>query len=288
MLEEFAVFILTHGRADKVSTYDTLQRAGYTGRIFIIIDNEDKQIARYYNNFGNKVIVFDKAAVATTFDEGDNFQDRRSIVYARNASFDIAKQLGIKYFMQLDDDYFNLCYKINGKFEYVNSDNTTTLRNADAIFGFLLNFYKATNCAALAIGQGGDYIGGKQSSAWTAHSVRRKCMNTIICSTARPFQFVGKLNEDVNTYTVIQNRGTLFLTFPLLAIQQKATQKTAGGMTEKYLETGTYIKSFYSVMYQPSSVKVGMMGQNHKRLHHSIDWNATVPCIISETLQKQD
>ena len=38
--EDFAVFILTHGRADNVKTYKTLKRFGYTGKIYIIIDNE--------------------------------------------------------------------------------------------------------------------------------------------------------------------------------------------------------------------------------------------------------
>jgi hypothetical protein len=157
MLDDFAVFILTHGRADNVITYKTLQRAGYTGRVYIVIDNEDKQADRYYQNFGDKVIMFDKAAMAETFDEGDNFQDRRAIIYARNACFDIAEKLGIEYFMQLDDDYYNLCYKINGRFEYVNSDYSTTFINADAVFSLLLEFYKHVVCASLAIGQGGLY-----------------------------------------------------------------------------------------------------------------------------------
>jgi hypothetical protein len=54
-------------------------------------------------------------------------------------------------------------------------------------------------------------------------------MNTFICSTSRRFQFSGRINEDVNTYTSLQNKGNLFLTFPLLAIQQVATQKNEGG-----------------------------------------------------------
>ena len=40
--KEFAAFILTHGRPDNVLTYDSLKKAGYTGRIVLIIDNEDK------------------------------------------------------------------------------------------------------------------------------------------------------------------------------------------------------------------------------------------------------
>jgi hypothetical protein len=58
-------------------------------------------------------------------------------------------------------------------------------------------------------------------------------------------------------------------------------------MSEMYLDSGTYIKSFYTVMYQPSSVKVEIMRSHHdERLHHAIDWDCTVPCIISEQWQK--
>lgn len=81
---------------------------------------------------------------------------------------------------------------------------------------------------------------------------------------------------------MVSESGNLFMTFPLLAIQQKETQSNIGGMTEMYLDTGTYIKSFYTVMYAPSCVKVGMMGIIHPRLHHRVSWDNAVPCIISE------
>ena len=54
-----------------------------------------------------------------------------------------------------------------------------------------------------------------------------------------------------------------------------------GGWTEFYLEMGTYVKSFYSVMYNPSCVKVAEMGDKHKRIHHKVIWNNAVPKIIS-------
>ena len=42
MRDDFCVFILTHGRPDRVITYKTLLNAGYTGRVYIVIDDEDK------------------------------------------------------------------------------------------------------------------------------------------------------------------------------------------------------------------------------------------------------
>jgi len=286
MLDDFAVFILSHGRADNIITYKTLQRAGYTGRVYIVIDNEDAQADKYYQIFGDKVIMFDKAAEVEKTDTGDNFDGRGIVVFARNACWDIAEGLGVEYFMVLDDDYYNLCYKIDSKYRYVNSDYNSTFINANEVFSNLLIFYKASGAITLALGQGGDYIGGAESSSWTSPNLRRKAMNSFICSTSRRFDFMGRVNEDVNAYVKLGNKGLLFLTFPLVAIQQKQTQKQSGGLTETYLEQGTYVKSFYTVMYQPSSVKVGMMGETHKRLHHRIDWDCTVPCIISEEWKK--
>lgn len=282
MIKDFAIFILSHGRPEKVDTVRSLNRSGYTGNYYIVIDNEDKKAAKYYEIFGDKVIMFDKAAIAETFDEGDNFQDRRAVIYARNVCFILAEQLGIKYFMELDDDYTSFRFKMNSEFSYADKN----INNLDKVINKLLEFYFSIPAKSIAIGQNGDYIGGKLNDIDTNIGRRRKCMNSFICSTDRPFQFVGRINEDVNTYTSFQSLGNLFLTFPLLTLQQATTQNSSGGMTELYLDSGTYVKSFYTVMYHPSAVKVKTVGIIHPRLHHHILWDNAVPCIISEQYRK--
>jgi len=281
MLDDFAVFILSHGRPDKVITYHTLQKAGYTGRVYIVIDNEDKTADDYYKNYGNKVIMFDKKAIAETFDEGDNFEDRRAVIYARNACFEIAKNLEIKYFLELDDDYVHFAYQIDDKYE---GSFNRIKTNIDLIFIYYLDFYKSISAKSIAMSQGGDWQGGLQNDIDLSINRRRKCMNSFFCSTDRMFRFVGRINEDVNTYTYYQSLGNLFLTHPLCRIQQLETQHNTGGMTDLYLDTGTYLKSFYSVIYQPSSVCVG---NRFNRLHHIVNWDNTVPCIIREEHKKK-
>ena len=279
MLEDFAVFILSHGRPDKVITLNTLKRQGYTGDYYIIIDNEDKTADKYYKNFGDKVIIFDKAAIAETFDEGDNFGDRRAVVYARNACFQIARDLGITYFMELDDDYNDLRYKTDSQF---NSIHRAGVKNPNRVIELLLDYYKMINAKSIATLQGGDFFAGGDSFGKS----KRKCMNTFFCSTERPFEFVGKINEDVNTYTWFQSLGNLFLSIPFIQVDQLQTQGSSGGMTDLYLDSGTYVKSFYTVMYSPSCTKIGIMGEVHKRLHHQISWDNAVPAIISERYRK--
>ena len=41
------------------------------------------------------------------------------------------------------------------------------------------------------------------------------------------------------------------MTIPHIMINQKPTLQREGGLTEVYLEYGTYVKSFYSVMFSP-------------------------------------
>lgn len=280
--DSFAALILTHGRPEKVYTVDTLRRCGYTGEIVIVIDNEDKAADEYREKYDN-VIVFDKKEISRRFDEGDNFRDRRAIIYARNASFEIAKKLGYRYFIQLDDDYteFSYTYGPDGLMKQ------RRIFNLDRIFDILIDFKNSTGALTVAMAQRGDFVGGKDNNIVKGELLKRKSMNSFICDMEKPFQFIGKINEDVNTYTLLGSRGHLFLQVPHVALNQLQTQQSSGGMTDIYLDAGTYIKSFYTVMYMPSCVKIRLMGTAHKRLHHSIRWRNAVPMILPQDLKKK-
>ena len=281
----FAAFILTHGRPDNVITYKTLIKSGYTGPIYFIVDNEDKTIDKYIKNFGSEnVIVFNKKAMADSIDEANNFDNRKVIVHARNYCFIAAKKLGIKYFIQLDDDYTNFHHRYENKAGTKLS--SIDIKNLDAVFDIYLTFLKNTSFHSIAFAQGGDFIGGINNPYVKNRPLMRKCMNTFICSTDRCFEFIGGINEDVNTYTTLGSRGILFGTIPMINIVQKQTQSQSGGMTDVYQLSGTYVKSFHTVLMMPSSVKVSMMHSKNIRLHHLINWNTTVPRIISEDYRK--
>ena len=286
MRDDFAVLILTHGRPENIVTLDTLKKYGYTGRVVIVIDDEDKTAPQYFEKYGDKVFQFNKKEVAKTFDQGDNFEDRRAIIYARNVSFDIAKELGLEYFIQLDDDYTDFQYRVTDSFMYETYEKVDSL---DEIFEIMLEYYINTpRITSLAMAQGGDFIGGGGCAMMkNGIKLRRKAMNSFLCSPSRPFQFVGKINEDVNTYTCEASRGLLFSNFQNVSLKQKVTQSNEGGMTELYLDSGTYVKSFYSVMYHPSSVTIAEMGNKNKRIHHQVKWKNTTPMILDEKHKKK-
>jgi len=279
--KDFAAFILTHGRAGRVDTVKTLRKCGYTGRIVLIVDDLDKQLGDYKDEFGDQVYVFSKQKAIEMTDEGDNFNDRRAVVYARNICWDIARDLGVRYFLVLDDDYTEFRHKRDGHGEYIDKK----MLKMDKVLDAMLDYYASTPTVSLAMAQGGDFIGGADGNSW--HKPKRKCMNSFICSVDRPFKFFGSTNEDVNAYVTLGSRGDLFLTLTTVALQQRQTQSNAGGLTDIYKAFGTYVKSFYSVMYHPSSVKVSILNSTYERIHHRVSWRNTVPAIISEEYKKR-
>jgi hypothetical protein len=97
---------------------------------------------------------------------------------------------------------------------------------------------------------------------------------------------MGRMNEDVTTYVNLGSKGDLFFTFTNLQLDQKDSQSEKRGLTELYTDNGTYMKSFFSVMYNPSNVKVSMMNASNPRIHHVVKWANTTPMIISDDYKK--
>lgn len=162
MRDDFAALILTHGRANNVKTVKSLQKAGYTGKYYIVIDDEDDQEDEYRRIYGDKVIQFCKEARAKVTDVGDTSKERRCIIFARNEAFSIASELGLKYFIELDDDYtaFDYLHEENGKLKH------TRIKQLDRVLEAVIGFLDVSGAKTVAIAQGGDMIGGIESTRW--------------------------------------------------------------------------------------------------------------------------
>jgi len=291
MRDDFCAFILSHGRPDHVHTYKTLLRAGYTGKVFIVIDDEDESEDEYRRIYGDKVLQFCKADYAAKLDEGDNSGKRISTIYARAAMFDLAPQVGCRYFIQLDDDYTEFSIRFNSK----GNGCRLKITHLDDVLSAMLDFLIGTPSITICMGQTGELLGGIDprdgdlQSGGSMRRLRRKAMNSFVCSVDRPWVMVGRMNEDVTTYVVGGLRGELFFTALQVLLTQKQTQSNDGGMTGLYLDSGTYVKSFYSVMYAPSCVKIGTLGAHrspHHRIHHKINWHHCAPKILREEWKK--
>lgn len=280
MRDDFAVFIMVYGRPETNLTYDTLKKCGYTGKIFLVGDNTDETIHRYIEKYKDELLVFDKKEVSKKYDAGDNSGDLRSTMYAANTIFDLAIQKGIKYFYIMCDDYYEFQYK------FVGIKGLKMPKNIDRLFNLMIDYYESTPALSICFAQCGDFIGGIDNGKGTYRFSKRKAMNSFLCSTERRFNFLGRMNEDVTTYVNLGSKGGLFLTIPVIAVNQKDTQQVKKGLTELYTDNGTYMKSMFSVIYNPSNVKVAIMNANHKRIHHSMKWKNITPMIIKDVYKK--
>jgi len=283
MLDNFCIFILSHGRPDRVFTYDFLVRSKYEGKVYIVIDDEDEAANGYFDRFGEKVLQFNKSEIAKQVDPGDNFSGKASTLYPRAAFWELAKKVGCRYFLQLDDDYTDFQYYYDSKGNYKYRPARKTLSK---MFALVLEYFLSIPATTIALAQGGDFIGGGKNHKC---KLLRKAMNTFFCSVDRPWKMCGRRNEDVNAYVLGSLRGELFFTLTQAKINQIQSQTNSGAITSAYLEAGTYVKSFYSVMYAPACVKIGTFGDprsGNYRVHHEINWKATAPKILREEHKK--
>lgn len=280
--DDFAILILTHGRAERMHTLKTLEKNNYTGKWYLIIDNQDDDAENYYRIYGrDKVIMFDKDEAYQRTDTADTFGEMRAIVFARNESYRIAKELGLTYFMMIDDDYKRIDYR----FAEDGLLKSRGVKQMDRLIAGMIEFMEASNALTVAFCQGGDFIGGLQGKTW-GKKVIRKAMNTFLCRVDKPISFVGTMNDDVTFYADAGRKGELVLSITDIGIVPEITQKGAGGTSEVYIDSGTYLKSFYSVMVCPSAVKVGMMGSTNMRIHHHVAWNHCASLILNEKYRK--
>lgn len=282
--KNYAVFILSHGRPDNVITYETLRKQGYTGKIFIVVDDEDKTLNEYKAKYKEQVIVFSKKHYQNKFDIMDNFEGNKVIVYARNACYDIARKLKLNYFFEYEDDYTQFLYR------YVKDDvlKGVKVKRLNDVFNLMIECLNETNANTIAFAQGGDFIGG--AGSFKDNTFKRKAMNSFVFRVnedkSKDVLFVGRMNDDVNTYLSEGRVGKLFFQISNICLNQLRTQSNSGGNTEAYKEYGTYVKSFYSVMTAPSCCGIAMLGTTHKRIHHKISWNNAVPKIVDEKYKK--
>lgn len=282
MRNDFCVFILCYKKPDKCKTLKALNKYGYTGDYYLVLSNDDPTINRYIELYGKeRCKVFSKDIIEKSFDTMDSFNNRSCVVYARNVCFELAKELGYTYFCELDDDYMEFQFR----YPYKQKLKLVYPVNMDEVFEVFIDYYAHNpQITSIAFAQGGDFIGGINSRY--NKKVLRKAMNSFICSVDRPFKFNGRINEDVNTYTALANKGALFMTITDIMVNQEDTQQSKAGMTDLYEGVGTYVKSFYTVICSPQAVKISIMGDNSYRIHHNVNWEHTAPKIISGRYKK--
>jgi hypothetical protein len=289
LTNDFCYVILSYGRAETLDTLNTLKKAGAEKEIFIVVGTDDPTVDEYKARYGDKLWIFNKDDYKPKIQLVTPDGSDKVIVYARNACFDlVCENTKYQYFIMLDDDYTSFQRKERFIDEGLLRGHVVN-KGIDEMFGKLVEFLaKTQRVSTISMAQTGDWIGGIKGKNRPYFS--RKAMNSFTCDINRPIPFMGRINEDVNAYTLDGSRGGIYLQIWDWTLKQRATQKNKGGMTDTYLDGGTYLKSMYSVVLMPSAVSVKRMGnaksKNAYRIHHKVNWRYCIPKIIREEHKK--
>lgn len=276
-MNDFAVFILSHNRAGNVSTVKTLKKANYTGKYFIVIDDEDEMEEEYRRIYGDRVVVFCKEKWKQKTDCITNHKECSSPVFARNFISYHARSLGYEFFLMLDDDIksFNIRYQKGNKLK------SESLKNADKYFGELVNILrKNKNIMCIGTGNAGSYIGGASG----------KFQNRIhigdfsqVAMFRTGYEFKGTFNEDANISLVEGKKGNITLVDLNVSHSSPKRKSNSGGLKGEYDKSNDYYIAMFSVVCCPSCCMVEV---NRKGVRLKIKRTYQNPKIISGRYKK--
>ena len=256
MRKDFAIFILTHERPDKQSTLSNLIMQGYTGDWYLVVDDEDKSIDKYIENFGEeKILKFNKQSFINMTDTGQQVPSRACIVYAKNFVEYYVKEFATqyKYYVLADDDITRF------RFRYFENDKLKSLvmnHNIDQAFEAYIDFMEKGQFAAISPGTVQYFLVGFDILEPEYVMRRRVCYNFVFRNRDYPVDWKFAMNEDSVTAIQQNKLGQRWLQVPFFQVDIVPISTAPGGMKETYDNMGTYERVMYIVMSSPDSCSV--------------------------------
>lgn len=282
MTKKFAVFILTHGRPNNQLTVKSLQDVGYTGDLYLVVDDQDDTYDEYVRVWGaDRVILFLKDYFIGNTDTGLHTPVPKFAVFARNAIEYIAKSMGYQTFLMLDDDITKLrirlphgdslrSYQFNGHFGEI----------IDKAVDFVLD----CDIACMGLGFCNLYIGGVGNFN-KENPRQRLCAEAFIRNTAHPISWRLNMVEDLITSIDAAMNGDVWFQFLPIQCEIKMSEGAVdGGNSDVYRQLGMYRISFMPVIAYPSSNAVRL---SKKSWASTTTPDKCVPKILSSRYRKE-
>lgn len=276
MRNDIAVFILTHGRARDQKTYKTLKDCGYNGRIYLIIDDMDNQKKLYEELYGDQVICFKKQNIDC--DTFTNQEEWRSVLYARNATYEIAKNLGLSFVFMCDDDITKFNYRIvkDGKLKGFD------ITDFNALLDKMAEIMAVGDISIFGFSQSGSFVGGANSQKYI-DGCQRTCSQAMMVNIGNFVEWRGILGEDLNASLDAGSKGKIVLSTMLVSIQSPERTTNKGGLHDLYENNKMYVTLFYSLIAYPGIVSVRFQNGEWK---HRIKRGSIAPMILSDRHKK--
>ena len=249
MHDDFAIFIITHKHPDKQLTYDTLRNCGYTGKIYLVVDDTDSTIQQYIDNYGkDNVVIFNKNYYINSerFDNGTNDSVYACAVYARRAVEDIAKHLGYSYFVMADDDITKLSirYPVSGKLKRLE------ITDLDSILDCYIDLVSNDGISCLGFGGVQNYFSGVD--VFSENSLSKRLIPYWVFIRNAKY-FVNWTNwyaeDDIATYTN-NSLGMVSTIVPYILAETEPIG--TGSMQDVYESNNSFIMAMSELRYFPN------------------------------------
>lgn len=279
MRDDTAIFIITHQRADKQLTLKMLESCGYSGRVYLVVDDMDGQIVEYRKRYGDKVLVFNKKRYAESVDTHINKFGMSSALFARNACVDMAKDMRLKFYFVCDDDIRWTYFKDARTGKMV----TTKITDMEGILSGLVKFMENTSVHAVAFADNGAYIGGVNSEV--RKGVKYTLTKFMLYRTSNPVEYESIIWEDQASCYRDLGKGKIDFSIMFLSAATPPNEKASGGCSEMYRQSTDYMNPFMVLLGRPDCVTItpGKRGKFRMRTKQS----ALHPMILNEMHRKK-
>lgn len=281
---KFAVFICTHGRPDKQHTLETLREGGYTGRIILVVDDEDTTYNEYFiryghgNTFDAELIQFSKSRYIAKSDTGTNEDQRKCILYAKNFCEDFAKELNLDAFVIADDDILKFRYRYieDGKLK------SFDVKNMDKVIELYSEFILKHNITATGFGFTQFYFTGIHSFENNNMQKYRVPYNFVFRNSKYEVKWMSWFGEDIITAVYYGRIGQLWTAVPYVQQEIVSLATAEGGMKDTYDNNSDVRLAMQNVMYLPTELKAY---QYKGKYMASIKRDNAFPKLVSSDFQ---
>ena len=277
MKNDYAVFIISHKRPE-VETLKALEKSGYQGEYFIVIDDTDPTIEEYKSRYGEHLLVFNKEEIWKNTDTIDNFKTMTCCTYPRNYCIKAAREKGYKYLINFDDDIkgFSIRFEKNNKLASKN------ISDINFVFEKYIEFLKTSNFNCLGFILSTKLIGGLKNSI-AKNKFYHTPMNSFILKANSDY-FSGTSFEDV-VYSIRENNvGRITCAIMPVVLYPSPVLTSKGGMAETYAVQNEFTQYFRVKIVNPSAItiKVDSSGKVTTQTHEAF----FVPKIMNERWKK--
>ncbi len=278
--------ICTHGRPNAQHTYETLRKSGYTGEIYLILDDEDNKL-KDYNRFIDEqhednlfCSVFNKQSYIDKSDTGTNENQRKCILYAKNFCEDLAQDMKLDAFIIADDDILNF------RFRYVEDESLKSQKVIGTMDDVIEAYYRAMiDCNMIATGFGFTqfYFSGTESFENDNMQKYRVPYNFVFRNGKHKVDWMSWFGEDIITAVYYGRIGQLWTALPYVQQEIVALASADGGMKDTYDSNSSARLAMQNLMYLPTELKAYLY---KGKFMASIKRENAFPKIISSSFKK--